>query len=59
MGQDGQIRKSATPEMTPAQTSFEELLAADKRAERRLFWGEIAALIATIALMLWRLSYTA
>jgi hypothetical protein len=45
--------------MTPAQTSFEELLAADKRAERRLFWGEIAALIATIALMLWRLSYTA
>ena len=41
MGQDDQVRKSASSDVTGA-TSFEPLLARDIAKERRIFWYELA-----------------
>ena len=40
MGQDDQVRKSASSDVTGA-TSFEPLLARDIAKERRIFWYEL------------------
>ncbi len=34
---------------------FEQLLAHDRRTERRMAWGEMIALALIVALVLWRL----
>ncbi len=46
MGQDGQVGKSETADVTPAHvspaaTTFESLLARDARNERRILWSEV------------------
>jgi hypothetical protein len=57
VGQDGQDGKSEDADMTPSQTEFERLLAADRRVERRLFWGELIALACVAASVLWTLGF--
>lgn len=39
--------------MTIPSAEFDQMLASDKRAERRLFWGEIAILALVIGGMFW------
>ena len=46
MGQDGQVGKSETADVTPADatpaaSTFESLLARDAKNERRILWSEI------------------
>ena len=41
--------------MSKPETEFDLLLAADRRAERRLAWGELVAIILTLAVVFWRL----
>jgi len=41
--------------MTPSTSEFERLLAADRRVERRIFWGEIVALAGMAVATIWTL----
>jgi hypothetical protein len=43
----------------PLPTEFRRLLAADRKVERKLFWGELANLILIVILILWRLQFGA
>jgi hypothetical protein len=50
MGQDGQVGKSETADVTPADaapatSTFESLLARDVRNERRILWSELGVTV--------------
>lgn len=41
--------------MKPPSAAFARMMADDRKAERRLFWSEVAVLAFVIALAAWRL----
>jgi hypothetical protein len=47
MGQDDRVKKGQNPDAISSESSFDSLLAHDKRNERRLLWSElgVAALV--------------
>ena len=53
MGQDGEIGQGPhTQMMLEGQASFDMMLAADRRVERRLAWFEIGALVLAALVLL-------
>lgn len=52
MGQDDQIRQGQDSRASVTDESFRQMLAADRRNERRLAWGELAVLAVVIAIVL-------
>ena len=58
MGQDGQVGKGETADVTPADvtppaSAFESLRARDARNERRILWSEVgvAAFVALLTIL--------
>ena len=52
MGQDDQVGKGETSDMSAARNGFERLMAQDIGKERRIFWSElgVAGLMAFLLL---------
>lgn len=59
MGQDDEIRQGANPGLGTSGDTFRQLLAADRRSERRLAWREVIVLCIVLAVVLARLQFDA